>query len=422
MKVTDCDWRKLFGVPLYALANRRGLDRFILAIRALASVVLRRPNRPMPLPGAVLFVNSTVRTDYQQIIGCSFAACRQPKILWSITYGFGLNARGLGLLVSHVRDFAELRRVIGADFVGSLVLFAAWVKCIQLAEIADRLDYRVLVVAADMQVPESFLVQHANRMGITTVTCQHGLYSDDGGLNSFTNINMINYLNCTARYFLAWGKRTKALMEKYTSTKCIVVGNPAIPNVVRRENGRYFYVLTDSDLRFRKYNERLLAIASEASRRLNLPFFVRFHPDNNPSSYGCYNVANDQHPLHNAAFAIAHLTSHIYVAMQSGVPVYRLISNEPNHEIGRQFQFVDRDDLVGKTIPSAAFIELGKTFIEYVGDDSAARYADLFDRLIDQPTCEHIHSDPAAAPSVPEPCRTRQPPDTLAHRGRGTVR
>jgi hypothetical protein len=388
MKPTDCDWRKLLGVPLYALANRRGMERLVLAIRALGSVVLKRPEKPGPSKGEILFVNSTARRDYRDVILCSYSACRQPKILWEVTYRSGLNVDGIGHLFRRLRDFRELRRVTGADLIGSFVLYAAWVKCIQFGTIADGLSYRAVVVAADMQLLESFLVQRANRAGLPSATCQHGLYTDNGALNSYDNINTINYLNCSSRYFLSWGGRTKALMEKYTDTQCVVVGNPAIPNVGRFGSGQYFYVLMDSDLRFRKYNERLLAIASEASQRLKLPFFVRFHPDNDPASYGRCEAGGDEHPLIEAAFAIAHLTSQMYVAMQSGVPVYRLTSSEPNHDIGEQFQFAIVEDLLAKNVPQHAFVELGTSFIEYVGEASAARCAAFFDRFVGQSSFE----------------------------------
>lgn len=385
MTPTDFDWRKLFGVPLYALANARGIGRLVLAIRALGSIALKRPEKPVQSKGEILFVNSTARKDYRDVIVSSHAACRRSKILWDVQFRLGLNVEGIALFLRHLPVFGVLRRLTGAGPIGSMVLYVAWVKCIQFGNITDGLSYRAVVVAADMQLLESYLAQRANRDGLPSATCQHGLYTDNGTQNPHENINIINYLNCTARHFMAWGARTKALMEKYSATECVIVGNPAIPDVVRRGDGRYFYVLMDSDLRFRAYNERLLAIASEASQRLKLPFLVRFHPDNDPASYGRYVPGDEKHPLIEAAFAIGHLTSQMYVAMQSGVPVYRLISSEPNHDIGAEFQFADVDELLRKNLPHAAFVDLGKSFIECVGASSAARCASFFDRLVERP-------------------------------------
>ena len=395
MRPTDLDWRKLFGVPLYALANARFGQRLVLALRALVSVVVRCPVRPNRSRGEILFVNTTARKDYRDVIVSSYEACRQSKILWEVAYRFGLNIEGIGVACRQLKEFGAFRRFTDGDLLGSIALFAAWVKCVQFGVIADGLRYRAVVVAADMQLLESYLIQRSNHAGLPTATCQHGLYTDNGSQDRHDNINIINYLNCCSRYFMAWGVRTKGLMEKYTDTECVVVGNPALPDVSRRLAQRYFYVLTDSDLRFRSYNQRLLKIAAEVSRRSGMAFFVRFHPDNDPASYGSYQRENQQSPLLEAAFAIGHLTSQIYASMQSGVPVYRLVSSEPNHEIGAEFLFVDADDLLAKNIPHAAFVDLGRSFIECVGASSAERCASFFDHLIARPSgCDGAMSPP----------------------------
>jgi hypothetical protein len=376
----DLDLEKLFGVPLHVIANATRSGHLALALRSFFSVAFKRPILPPECDG-ILFFNTTSRRDYTQLMAKAFDACRRPKALWQHQLVPGLNLGAIVLLFSQLGRWRTVTAPAGRPLPARIYLYLCWIRCLQTGALAARISYKALVVAADMQLQESFLVQLANRRGLPTATCQHALYLDDGPLVRRDNINTINYLNTTARYFLAWGSRTKALIDSYCDCECIVVGNPAIASISRTRVGAYFYVLTDSDYRFRTYNEQLLNIARETSARTGLRYLVRFHPDNDPASYDDHPHASDDFPLAEAAFAIGHMTSQIYISMSQGVPTYRLSSTITNHPIPKALLFSDAADLQSKAVPQELFREVSKSFIAYIGENSAAHYADAFDRF-----------------------------------------
>jgi hypothetical protein len=376
----DLNLSKIFGVQLFLIANAAWHERIRLALRALVSVIVKRPVLPPAGEGA-LFFNSYDRQDYIALLDKIYASCREPKVCWQLRLTWGFNLEAFRLCFSELPHWRAVTALAGRGIAERIFLYLFWIRCRQIGNLARRIRYTSLTVVCDVQLAESFLVQIANRRQLRTVTCQHGLYIDDGPALSPGNLNPANYLNPSAEYFLAWGARTKALMEKYSSCACIVVGNPTIPDVQRSGAADYFYVLTDADNRFRQYNEALLAIAAEASTRLGMPYFVQFHPDNDPRTYGNHPSATAGFPLENARFAIGHLTSQIFKAMRQGVPVYRLRSTVASHPLPDELLFSDCEDMLSKTVHPETFKSVSESYIAYIGEASMARHTQAFNMI-----------------------------------------
>jgi hypothetical protein len=376
----DLDLTKIFGVQLYRIANAACHVRIRLALRALVSVVAKRPVLPPAGEGA-LFFNSNERKDYAALLDRVYASCREPKIYWQLHLKWGFNSEAFRLCFSELPHWRAVTAVCRGGMAERLFLYLFWIRCRQIGNLARRVRYTSLTVVCDVQLVESFLVQIANRRGVRTVTCQHGLYVDDGPALSPGNLNPANYLNTSAQYFLAWGARTKALIEKYSSCACIIVGNPTIPDVQRSGAADFFYVLTDADNRFRQYNEALLAIAAEASARLGIPYFVQFHPDNDPRTYGSHPLASAGFPLENARFAIGHLTSQIFKAMRQGVPVYRLSGTVASHPVPEELLFSNCEELLSKSVRPETFKSVSESYIAHIGEASMARHTQAFNMI-----------------------------------------
>jgi hypothetical protein len=165
------------------------------------------------------------------------------------------------------------------------------------------------------------------------------------------------------------------LVKTYASAQCHVVGNPGIEDGERATPGSYFYVLTDSGLRYRHYNQTLLAVAQALSTRAGLRYFVRYHPDNDPASYGVHPPASRKFPLEKACFAIGHMTSQIYISMRQGIPVYRLRSDITNHPVPDAILFSDAQELAAKAVPQTLFDSTAQEFIAFTGAEADEHYA-----------------------------------------------
>jgi hypothetical protein len=317
-----------------------------------------------------------LREDYCRIFGGAFDAFQGRKTLWQPPMRPGLNFAALLLFVSRLGE-RNLLAPLASDAVGRWYLYLSWIRCLDMLRRASRLNLRGLVVMGDMQLLESALVQWANRRGLPTATCQHALYMDDGPAVRGDNINTINYLNVVAGNFLAWGSRSQALIAAHAPTRPHVAGNPGIAPGKRTVARDYFYVLTDSSLRFHIYNQRLLQMAQEVSALTGLDYFVRYHPDNDPLVYGSHPSSNPDFPLNDARFAIGHMTSQIYISMRQGVPVYRLESDIPNHPIPPDLLFSSAEELAAKAVPQEVFDTVATEFIAYVGQDAVARYTEV---------------------------------------------
>jgi hypothetical protein len=373
------DLEKLFGVPLYRLANMEGAGRVVLLLRLALSLFARRFSPPPPCDG-LLFFNTTPRSDYRRIFEGVYHACRKRRSLWQPSLHPTVNFSALRLFLARLPD----RRAFVALGDGALArwyLYLCWIRCLQVLRMAARLRLTGVVVMADMQLTESALVQWARGRGLPTVTCQHALYMDDGPAVRRDNINTVNYLNVTSEHFLAWGARSQALVQAYGTARCHVTGNPGLDAGARTEPGGYFYVLTDSNLRFQVYNERLLAIACETAALTGWRYFVRYHPDNDPAVYGAHPAASADFPLDNARFAIGHMTSQIYISMRQGVPVYRMASGIANHPVPDALLFSTAAELAAKSVPQAVFDAVAREFIILVGAQAASAGADALDAI-----------------------------------------
>lgn len=172
-----------------------------------------------------------------------------------------------------------------------LRFFIQLIHIYQFLQMCDKLltyDYNILTVYYDASPLENALVQRFKSKGITTATLQHGMFINRRAINN-ANYSGVEIRCFVSDYFLAWNDFTQQqLLEFGVGYKKIpVLGMPK--DILKIEEKRYFgtkenivnnlfgVVLDVPENKI--FNENLLSIASEISYKLDIPFVIRFHPN-----------------------------------------------------------------------------------------------------------------------------------------------
>lgn len=143
-------------------------------------------------------------------------------------------------------------------------------------------NYKLIILFAEMQIYENFVVQICKIHNIKSVALQHGYYVED-----YKNtINSINYKHIITDYFFAWGKSTKKLINKYNNNvNVLVVGRPSTHFLtshamnIDRHNRNITSIVAILDGNEFNYENNIIKKASlYISNNLNLKVFIKFHP------------------------------------------------------------------------------------------------------------------------------------------------
>lgn len=242
--------------------------------------------------------------------------------------------------------------------------------------------FRAIVLFADMQPVENLIAQYCKKLGINTVTMQHGLYVEYKNLDT---INKINYENVVSDYLLAWGRNTCQLVAKYNKeVELIICGKPELQMSGSKDAEResnYILAVLDQWI-FDNENKQMLRILFDYSSKKKLPLRIKFHPSNNKKEY------IDEFPnlvegadTKAAKFVVGHTTSLIYEAMRLGCRVARFQSNIPAIRLDDSLEF-------NTLAKFESIIEAEKTdndgteFIEVIGDESRKKYQKSFNYIL----------------------------------------
>lgn len=346
-------------------------------------IFFSRPDiHPKPIDTNVLFFKSMNRADYNEQFSqiqklnsdSSLLDLRYKHLTQRRKYPFYIIFKYFPLLLFTNLRFNSLKRTI--------YLIACQIKYLEVAEKTYKNNFNFLVVHADMQPTENMLCQIAKKKNIKTVTLQHGLYIDY--TNDF-NVNVVNYENQVADYFLAWGDDTRKLIQKYhTNTNIVICGKPLKPlDLIGTKN--YVTVVFDQQL-FHEYNIQLLEIAYIIAKKLKIKINLRLHPSNNINKYRVEEkiVIFDTN-IYDSQFVIGHTSSLLFELMRLGIPSYKLRSNIPSNDIDEDFIFSDIEELSDKITKHKRsnfdFSEYAKRYIAYISEDSLQYYSNFFKRL-----------------------------------------
>ncbi len=172
-----------------------------------------------------LCFRSLVRDDYKVLFHSITANINENKLLIE---DYKIKNEQLNIEASRFLSTNQwVLELIEADCpITKACLYIKFCSYLFVLEKIKKINFKRLVLFADMQPVENLLAQYFRLQNIETVTLQHGLYVEYKDMDT---VNVINYKHCVSEFFLAWGNNTKLLIEKYCpDTKAIICGKPKI--------------------------------------------------------------------------------------------------------------------------------------------------------------------------------------------------
>ncbi len=239
------------------------------------------------------------------------------------------------------------------------------------------------VFFSDMQGPENFFCQAFKISKVPTATMQHGLYVE---YFNEENINVINYKNHVADYFLAWGDCTANLIQKYRpDSKVVVVGKPTLnPVSFRASSGKSGYILIVSDQNmFDKQNINMISIVLSAMRKDLKRILVKLHPSNERAMYlkkfPKLNIV-DEIPK-DIDLVVGHTTSLLYEMFSQGYNVlrYRTAVESIHFPPEAEFDSAKRFEKAREWASSNETSKGSGYYIKYLGKESLDHYKSFLD-------------------------------------------
>lgn len=375
------DWRLITTPDKYIIKSIKvKRDINLLLKRSINEVLKSQPNIPFSVHTDVLFVKSMIRPDYNDYFQKVFAQCNIPlKKMVDITYK-DFTIRKKALVFKILWYFPVCLKVFNIKPKVWLYCYMKAILYLSVLKIMREYKFSTLVSFADMQGVENMLAQYFGKKRKKTITLQHGLYID---YTAYDNINIVNYKNVVSNYFLAWGRETKELIHKYhPNVKIEICGKPIYFNKPASK-GDYFTLVFDQYL-FINQNKELLLMSYEVARKHRTKVNVRLHPWDLKKRYEfneyltCYDM-----DLSGSSFVIGHTTSMIFECMRNGIPAFKYKTKYPSNSISDDLTFTNTQELMQRieSIDSYNFTELGKYYLEYVGDESLQQYAAFFKSL-----------------------------------------
>ncbi len=373
------DWAKVFGTKLYAVRSYPKSRKFTLVFKAIVRCFFTQNSASYAGSFDALFFNSFNRADYRSFFELVFKVAPGRNYIDNCNIEVRFQSEVLLDIWRHRYFYFFFKHLFSVSHLDAVWLFLCMLECRKLGRRVFAVRFNMLVVFADMQMLENFLVQTANTRLVKTVTFQHGLYRDTSGEKSKLDINQINYKNCVSQWFLAWGKDTANLLRRYTDVSTFIAGHPQLEQLLANDQenivGRVIVVF-DSELLGRHFNERLLEIVSNLSCIKAKQILVRPHPDNELSAYSkSITPFFDEPSFHD--LVIGHNSSLLVQWMVRGATVFKLRSDKQSFDLNESHLFSDADELCSK-INGSRRKDNGERYIEYIGNESLVRYTEFF--------------------------------------------
>lgn len=343
-------------------------DFFYVKFQTDVSSSLRKAN--------YLFIKSMKRPDYDNLFFKIAESCSKPKIIVDTYEKKGKFS--LYRLYDFVRFAPMFYKVFRRNIAQWAFLCITLTNLLSQIKSLPRINYRSIVVFADMQPLDNVLVQHSTMTNIESTTMQHGLYVD---YESLVNVNVVNYLNTNANNFLAWGQDTAELIKKHHPNKSIYIcGKPTISDSNVKKSGNYFTVVFDQNIFF-PYNQKMLDVAYMLYEHTALMVNMRLHPNNRLKWFKLKpEITLVEKDIWMSQFVLGHTSSLLYECMRLGIPVFRYNSEIPSVKTPDYIQFESINELVKliKAVDKIPFNTISRTYINEIGDKSMAEYTKYF--------------------------------------------
>lgn len=329
-------------------------------------------------PPALLFYKSMDRPDYDLLLNKVVGLRNYPIV--NLSYkSSNLNVELIRFIRNNYRHADSIEE--GNPYLNQALKIKLLSYCYMLEKLYRHTKKAVFF--SDMQGPENFFCQAFKISKVPTATMQHGLYVE---YFNEDNINVINYKNHVADYFLAWGNCTANLIHKYRpDSKVVVVGKPTLnPISFRASAGNPGYILIVSDQRmFDKQNINMISIVLSAMRKDLKRIVVKLHPSNERAMYQkIFPKLNIVEEIpKDIDLVIGHTTSLLYEMFSQGVNVLRYSSEVESIHFPPEAEFDSAERLSeARTWLSSNDANKGSEFyIKYLGKDSLDHYKNFLD-------------------------------------------
>jgi glycosyltransferase involved in cell wall biosynthesis len=381
------NWQTITKFDLYSFTANNNPNRLVKsAIKGILSIDLDMPSK---VDTRFLFIKTMIRQDYNEYFNKVYEQCSYEKEKSDIQLNF-VQKPSYFKIIKVLVYLPIFFKIKGIDLRSKLYMYFKAISYISVINVASKYNINVLIAFADMQPIENLLIQFFKKNGKQTITMQHGLYVD---YTSFENINKVNYENVVSDHFLAWGNETRELIQKYHPNAKITVCGKPIYLTPPKEKEPHFTVVFDQNI-FKEQNRELIAIANEIARHIGLQINVRLHPWNNKAEYEFdEDICVFDRSIESSQFVIGHTTSMIFECMRSGIPAYKYRTEIPANVIDERLKFSNADELLQclENTKGFDFVEAGKYYLQYIGEESLEQYRRFFDRLMEDNMCNQIH-------------------------------
>jgi len=377
------DFKKILSLDIMEFNNKTKRNKIYHIIKSFIGGVITKDrfidfDKKNIDKGKNIFIKCQNRNDYNELFDKIFDQCYFDKNKYDyerkITFNFIFLIdffRNKDIMVDFCHEFSRIDAVF---YYIRFIRYAQVVYCLKNIKIYN------LIAFSDVQPYENVIIQYCNFNNITTATMQHGLYID---YKNLPNINMLNYIDVSSKYLLAWGESTKELFGKYNSNiKVEICGKPIeINNNTTEIDIKLIGIVFDQPM-FSEYNKKLLSVAVEFADKHEYEIVVRIHPSDNPDEYSINsNKIRWDSNLLNTHFILAHTTSMICEYMQQKKRIYILKSNIPSNEYNSKIKFNSCDELEKIIDFEFDFINEAEKHIAFTGSNSLNKYKEFFNKI-----------------------------------------
>ncbi|WP_269520969.1 hypothetical protein [Alteromonas sp. BMJM2] len=287
-------------------------------------------------------------------------------------------------LVSFVNENRHLMHLINENnAIRKLCLYLNLCSYLIVLDNLRAINFKVLVVFADMQPVDNLLVQYFRNRDVKTVTLQHGLYVE---YKDYDTVNIVNYEQQCAQYFLAWGECTGKLIKDYhPETQVVLCGKPELSIAKSYETSElesnYVLVVLDQPI-FDEQNFEMIDIALNYGRLKGFDVKVRFHPQNDRSKYLCkFPGLVEGSDLGSSRLIIGHTSTLLFEAIVMGMNVMRFKTDIPCLPTPDELQFSNLDELKVNATGKSVSNEVSNYYIAKTKSASFEKYKKFFDSL-----------------------------------------
>ena len=376
--IEQIDWRRaLKYYEFYSLGSIWSRWSRVL-VRLGGCLIKPALSIPQVPTGSVLCIRSLKRDDYDVEWSLVCASVPEPKAIVQIAW-----RRGLGCgLISRLRFFPKALRVTKFYGIGCrrLLAFVTALYCIEALSVFSKCKPSNALFFAEMQAVENVLCQYYQSIGVPTASLQHGLYIDYG---EQPTVNRLNYESSCADTFLAWGRETAELIQRYNkNVEVAVCGAPHLTDVIEESETEpeVVYVVFDAEINLNE-NRELLKVGKTLALKRSCSVMVCPHPRNRLENYdvdGCEMLVAEE-GYRRKGIVLGHTTTQLINLARKGKHVYKLRSIQPcNQYIPEDVQFESEDELINKLSIGGYPEGWANTHIAYTGSDSTCRYRKFF--------------------------------------------